>query len=172
MEEMKRLLGEHLDPNAKLSILDVGSMDYGAAGYTYRTLMAPAWTYVGCDVKPGPNVDMVQVSEDTIQGPGAAYDVVISGQCLEHVKRPWRLVPEMARMLRPGGLLIVTAPWQWKVHRYPLDCWRILPDGMRVLLEDGGLTCAAAYIKASDCWGVGAKPRAAPAEPKRKEAEP
>jgi hypothetical protein len=34
---------------------------------------------------------------------------VISGSTMEHVARPWRWVPELVRILRPGGLLAIVA---------------------------------------------------------------
>jgi 2-polyprenyl-3-methyl-5-hydroxy-6-metoxy-1,4-benzoquinol methylase len=61
--------------------------------------------------------------------------VVISGQCLEHVRNPFRLVAEMARMLKPAGWIFLTAPTSWELHRCPLDYWRILPDGMDALFQ-------------------------------------
>ena len=93
-----------------------------------------------------------------IESEAWAYDLVISGQCLEHVENPFRLVAEMARVLKPGGLMLLTAPWQHPIHRYPLDCWRILPDGMRALLADAGLKPLDTYTIENDCWGIGKKP--------------
>lgn len=158
-EEMSAVLGRYLDANSALQVLDVGS---ALAGDTwrraYRELISPRWTYIGADISPGPNVDLVMLSPYQIQTEGDSFDVVISGQCLEHVERPWVLVPEMARMLKPEGFLILTAPWQWTIHRYPLDCWRILPDGMKVLLRDAHLKVLDTYVIENDCWGIGQKP--------------
>lgn len=40
----------------------------------------------------------------------AYFDVVIASELLEHVEDPRRVVTEMARILRPGGLLWATTP--------------------------------------------------------------
>ena len=67
------------------------------------------------------------------------YDVVFSAQVLEHVRKIWRWMPEVARVCRPGGLVITINPVSWHYHESPVDCWRIYPEGMRALSEDAGL---------------------------------
>lgn len=69
----------------------------------------------------------------------AAYDVVLSGQVIEHVPKIWRWMPEVARVTRPGGTIITVAPISWPYHEDPHDCWRIYPDGLRARYEDAGL---------------------------------
>lgn len=157
-EEMERVLGEwlcHRHAEA-LRVLDVGSASVANQALTYRALMPAAWAYTGADMGRGRNVDIVMASQYAL--PGADWDVVISGQTLEHVRNPFRLVAEMARVLKPGGLLLVTAPWQWEIHRYPLDCFRILPDGMAALFEDARLQTMRTWTNKFDCWGVAMKP--------------
>ena len=156
-DEMARMLNKHLGDrfNEPLEVLDVGSRQVeDGFGKTYRDLMPTAWRYTGCDGLPGPNVDLVCLEAYRIQESGECYDLVISGQCLEHVELPHLLVCEMARMCRPGGWLIVTAPWQWHYHPHPLDCWRILPHGMEALFRFASLEVFEAYLKATECWGV------------------
>lgn len=67
------------------------------------------------------------------------YDMVFSAQVIEHVRKPWRWMPELARVCRPGGLVITINPVSWHYHESPVDCWRIYPEGMRALTEDAGL---------------------------------
>ena len=48
-----------------------------------------------------------------------SFDIVVSSEMLEHTPAPRRVVEELARILRPGGLLVVTTPnrvWQTPVH--------------------------------------------------------
>lgn len=93
--------------------------------------------------------------------PTGGYDVVFSTQVLEHVYRPWRFFHEMGRICKIGGLCITISPWNWPYHEVPVDCWRIAPEGMRVLYEDAGfdvLDCrmeALAGDDVYDTWAVG-----------------
>ncbi len=157
--EMRRALVRYLGDRFEehLWVLDIGSRCVRGQP-TYREIMPPAWLYMGSDIVPGPNVDMVQPAPYRIQILSAQYDLVISGQCLEHVEHPWLWMAEAARMLRPGGWCIVTAPWRWPVYRYPVDCWRILPDGLWALFESAGLAPVKTYIRRHDCWGIARKP--------------
>jgi SAM-dependent methyltransferase len=143
---MKNMIAKHLDSLADtpLHVLDVGSYDVNG---TFRSALPAPWHYTGCDIRSGPNVDIVMSSPERIQDQGYQYDVVICGATLEHVIRPWRLVPEMARMLKADGVLLVSVPWQWEMHDHPCDYWRVLPEGLRLLFSDAGLTVLDVYAK-------------------------
>lgn len=49
----------------------------------------------------------------------ASFDAVLCTEVLEHVPDPVRVVHELARVLRPGGSLIVTAPFASYTHIAP-----------------------------------------------------
>jgi SAM-dependent methyltransferase len=144
-------------PRTVLRIADVGSLDVNG---TYKSIFSSiaTWTYVGMDLCPGPNVDVVLRGEnDWSNVSEESFDVVISGQTLEHTRKPWQFVRQLARLAKPGGTLCVIAPYQWIYHPHPIDCWRVYPDGMRALLEDAGLSVRAVYTAENspnpDCKG-------------------
>jgi SAM-dependent methyltransferase len=66
------------------------------------------------------------------------FDIVFSGQVMEHVKNIWKWMDELKRITKPGGLIINILPVSWPYHVAPevVDCWRIYPDGMKALMED------------------------------------
>jgi len=78
-------------------------------------------------------------SEYVIEAPDGTFDIVVSGQVIEHVRKPWVWVRELARVCKPGGLVLTVNPVSWPYHEAPIDCWRIYPEGMRALCEDAGL---------------------------------
>lgn len=79
-------------------------------------------------------------SEYSFPIPDGAYDIVLSGQVMEHVRKPWIWIRELARVCKPGGLVITIVPVSWPYHEAPVDCWRAFPEGMRALYEDAKLT--------------------------------
>lgn len=152
MKLMRSLLEKYAGDRFEIEelVLDVGSRDVNGS---YRELMPKAWSYTGADIRPGKNVDVVVTPGNWI-GPDA-YSIVISGQTIEHVENPFDFVYDISSVLLPDGLVIIIAPWKWEIHRYPEDCWRILPDGMRHLLEYAELEVLEVGISENDCFGVG-----------------
>ena len=64
------------------------------------------------------------------------FDTVVSTQMLEHVRQPEIVIPEMARVLKPNGILILSAPMTWPLHEEPHDYYRYTLHGLRHLLEE------------------------------------
>jgi SAM-dependent methyltransferase len=130
-----------------LVILDLGSQDFNGS---YRPLFAqPPWRYRGLDMAAGKNVDVVLRDPyrwREIKSAGA--DVIISGQTFEHTEFFWLTMREIARALKPGGLCCIIAPSAGDEHRYPVDCWRFYPDGLRAAARYAGLE----ILEASTQW--------------------
>ena len=133
-------------------IADIGSLDVNGS---YKNLICPPFQYFGIDLVAGPNVDHIMLSEFNSGLPDSYAASVICGQCLEHSSNPFLMVNEIFRICAPGGYVLLCAPWMWPMHRYPVDCWRFLPDGMRVLIESAGGLFVKSYVNDQDCWGIG-----------------
>lgn len=54
-----------------------------------------------------------------IPEPDAAFDAILCSEVLEHVPDPTKALDEFARLLKPGGKLILTAPFASLVHLAP-----------------------------------------------------
>ena len=91
------------------------------------------------DLREGPGMTFRATSEYSFPIADGAYDMVLSGQVIEHVRLIWVWMREVARVCKAGGLVITINPVSWPFHQAPVDCWRIYPDGMRALYEDAGL---------------------------------
>jgi len=148
---MKRLIEQYTFPGTGKTVIDVGARN---ANGSYRDLLEQAGydNYLGVDIEDGPNVDVVLPESGEWQLEAA--DVVISGQCLEHVRQPWVWIKQVATLVKPGGTVILVAPWIWQIHRHPVDCWRILPDGMDALFEWANLDRIESGVSEADCFGV------------------
>jgi SAM-dependent methyltransferase len=85
-------------------VLDIGSLDINGNN---QCLFDTESLYLGIDVAPGPNVDIVCPAHE-LGLPEATFDTLISTECLEHDRHWMKSLHNAIRMLRPGGLLLVT----------------------------------------------------------------
>ena len=54
-----------------------------------------------------------------IPAPDASFDAILCSEVLEHVPEPTHALDEFARLLKPGGIMILTAPFASNVHMAP-----------------------------------------------------
>lgn len=129
LARMKWFRKKYLTGERSLEVLDVGSYDVNGC---YKQIFTECGhKYTGLDMENGPNVDICpdspyiwkEIDEDT-------YDVVISGQALEHIEFFWATMEEIIRVTKDEGLICVIVPNGFEEHRYPVDCWRFFTDGM------------------------------------------
>ncbi len=66
------------------------------------------------------------------------FDGIVCNQVLEHVFAPDRFLGEIHRVLKPGGLLLLTVPFVWDEHEQPWDYARYSSFGLKSLLEKNG----------------------------------
>jgi SAM-dependent methyltransferase len=81
------------------------------------------------------------------------FDTVISVQVLEHTPYPQNLVNEMTRVVKSGGLVIVSAPFSFRLHEEPHDYFRYTPHGLRTMFELAGLVVEDIWSE-RDLWSV------------------
>lgn len=131
-----------LRPN--LSILEVGP----ELSFRYRHEYVKHFDHHGDDwyaadcynskaMQSMPESSRVPMTEYNIGAADNSFDVVISGQVIEHVRKPWLWLPELSRVARQ--LVIIISPITWRYHEAPVDCWRMYPEAMRALFEEAGL---------------------------------
>ncbi|EIC23738.1 class I SAM-dependent methyltransferase [Thiorhodovibrio frisius] len=107
------------------NILDIGSRDVNG---TLRAVKPEGAAYLGVDLTPGPGVELVLQDPHRLPFDDASFDVVVSTSCLEHDPLFWLTFAEMARVVKPGGLIYINAPSNGNYHGYPFDHWRFYPD--------------------------------------------
>ena len=132
-----------------LAILDVGSAVIDTQPNGNKLALAnPNWSYTGLDIEDGNNVDIaVQRPYDWREMPDAGYDLVLCSQVFEHTEFFWITITEIARVLKPHGLLFLIAPSAGVTHRYPYDCWRFYEDGFPALAKWADLTLLESNIQ-------------------------
>jgi SAM-dependent methyltransferase len=117
-------------------ILEIGSYQVqGQEAIADLRSLFPGRDYHGIDMRPGPGVDSVANVERLPQASGSV-GTVLALNTFEHVKRFWRGLDEVRRVLRPDGVLILSTPFYFRIHEFPHDYWRFTPAAYEALLED------------------------------------
>lgn len=107
-------------------------VDLGAGGRE----ITPATLCV--DFLPFPNTDVVGDCE-ALPFRDGSLDVVVGTGLLEHVEDDRRVLAEVARCLRPGGVCHMEMPFLQQYHDDPIDCRRMTVPGLEREFRRAGL---------------------------------
>jgi SAM-dependent methyltransferase len=119
-------------------------LDAGAGEGQYKRFF-PQQRYCGIDLAVGDagwNYSTLDVRGDLAALPFAdgTFRAALNVVTLEHVQEPARVVCELARVLAPGGRLLLIAPHEWEEHQQPHDYFRYTRYGLDYLLRRAGFT--------------------------------
>ena len=150
ISNMKKVRDQHLQylnniKNPK--VLDVGGL-YNNPTKTYLRLFEdiPGIEWTVADIVENPSVDIVMTGPYSLPFEDNTFDLVISGQMLEHCSNPFKSVTEMRRVLKVGCRLALAAPSGGPRHDAQ-DGWRFMDDAFRFIAEDvGGIKIIADWI--------------------------
>jgi SAM-dependent methyltransferase len=120
-----------------MEVLEVGPDGYPSS--YCNIIQGVNWTYG--DLYQKDASDYIWFKEEYTPDTDRKFDLILSGQVIEHVRKPWRWVQALANLLKPNGYLILINPVSWPYHEAPVDCWRIYPEGIKALFDDAGLQC-------------------------------
>jgi SAM-dependent methyltransferase len=67
------------------------------------------------------------------------FDVVLMSEVIEHVPSTVMVLAEVSRVLKPGGLLLITWPFNYMLHEIPNDHVRYTEFGMAGCLDKVGM---------------------------------
>ena len=91
--------------------------------------------FIGVDLREGPGVDRIENIEK-INAPDESVGSLLCLNTLEHVWDFFAALREMHRVLKPGGILVVSTPFDFIIHNYPGDYWRFSPQALNLLTQD------------------------------------
>jgi ubiquinone/menaquinone biosynthesis C-methylase UbiE len=154
--ELEKFL-DKIPKDKPLSVVDIGAYDINGH---FRNSFPKHFTYIGVDIAGGANVDIVLKDHHRWEElDGQQFDIAISANTIEHVRDIYSWFKEFSKIIKPGGYFHINAPFIHHIHRYPVDCWRILPDGMEFLVKEvAGLELTECYQSANDIITNGRKP--------------
>lgn len=130
-----------------------------------RDLAAGKW--LGVDMQAGLGVDMVLDVYDLATVFSDRFTSVVCSEVLEHLEWPREAMRQMFHVIRPGGQIVLTAPFSFPVHAYPDDFFRYTPSGIQSLLVEAGFKVtgiqeAGEYFVYQRSHGVNAVPAKRP----------
>jgi ubiquinone/menaquinone biosynthesis C-methylase UbiE len=114
-----------LIPKKLGDVLDVGC----GPGVMVEAVLARGGTFTGVDLSPEMIKESMALYGDTpgcrflvgdvenIELPDASFDLVIAMAVLEYLNSPDRMFEEIGRVLRPGGLALITVPKRHHIDR-------------------------------------------------------
>lgn len=124
--------GEQYD-RKDLVVLDVAPQDFeGARPYFSKA------TVETLDINPKSGAtyiaDLCKNNRKII--PSGRFDIVVCTEVLEHTLQPFDAVKEIKRILKEGGMALISTPYNFRIHGPLPDCWRFTEHGLRALFND------------------------------------
>jgi SAM-dependent methyltransferase len=123
------LVRRELPPSSRRRLcLDIG----GGGGPLRELLAAHRFHYVNVDLRQMSGVDVrgdahfLPFASDTV-------DLVVSTNCIEHVTNAWKVIPEIARVMKPGASLAALVPFLHPFHGD--DVARFTAFGLKHVLQ-------------------------------------
>jgi hypothetical protein len=116
------------------TVLEVGSRKSSPYSVSNRCRFAPGVRFVGFDILPGDNTDVVGDAHHlTRYFPERSLEAAYSLTVLEHLLMPWRFAVELNRVLAPGALVYHATHQSWPLHAAPNDFYRFSDEALRFL---------------------------------------
>lgn len=119
-------------------------LDIGCANGWARKALQPECGYTGLDfptTASGMYGTRPDVFADGCRLPfvDGAFDTVLLLEVLEHVSDPVKALCEIRRVLKSGGLLLLSMPFLYPLHDAPHDYQRYTAPGLAHALSEAGL---------------------------------
>jgi SAM-dependent methyltransferase len=117
-------------------------LDIGSGNADYHKNLAPDNSLVTLDY-PNTNIryrrfPAVYGTADSLPFTDNIFDCALLLEVLEHIELDREAVSEALRVLKPGGRLIISAPFLYPSHDIPYDFRRYTAFGLRSILEQAG----------------------------------
>jgi SAM-dependent methyltransferase len=118
-------------------------LDFGCGSKPYKNLFDHTESYIGIDYENTghPHVnEQIDVFYDgkTIPFSNDSFDSILCSEVFEHVFNLEEIIPELYRVLKPNGKILITCPFVWNEHEVPFDYARYTQFALKNLLEKNG----------------------------------
>lgn len=128
IEKRSNFIRDYIQPNDVLC--DIGNQGKDVPRDGYQRLLT---LDICADSGPDLVADITRTNPHIDDG---AFDALLCTEVLEHVVDPFAAVCELHRILKPGGYVFSTTPFNARIHGPIPDCWRFTEFGLRVLFRN------------------------------------
>lgn len=97
--------------------------------------LIPHTEFITCDIDPALKPNIVCDVHD-IKIENDVFDTTVAIQVLEHCRDPAKAIKEMHRVLKKGGIMIISVPFLYPYHASPKDYYRFTEDSLKELTKD------------------------------------
>ena len=123
--------------------LDGKLLDFGCGCKPYKNFFSECEEYIGLDIDDRGHKhqnEQIDVYYDGKKIPfeDGYFDSLFTTEVYEHVPDLQEILPEINRVLKMGGYMIVTVPFVWNEHESPYDFRRFTQYGIKLNLEEMG----------------------------------
>lgn len=132
-------------------------LDVGCGNSPYKSLLPKELKYIGLDYNMAQENFDYKKSEDVILYDGKnfpfennSFDYLYHTETLEHIKEPKHFLKECNRVLKDGGIMFFSVPFQARYHYIPFDYYRYTPSSLETLLEEAGFNNIKIIERGSD----------------------
>ncbi len=130
----RKMTRPHLQAFLQKYASSQNTLDIGCGSREYAQLF-PQCTTLEIAPRPGVPVDIVGDVHNLHMIADCTYDIVLCTEVLEHLHTPALAISEMYRVLKPGGLLLLSTRFIFPLHDVPGDYFRFTKYGLRHLLQ-------------------------------------
>ena len=110
-------------------VYDIAPDEHGGAREFFKKAKVTTIGLHGCDIE-------ADICDAWYFSNLEKADVVVCTEVLEHVFDPFLAVDGLAAMIKPGGKVVVSTPFNFRQHGPRPDRWRFTEDGLRALFHN------------------------------------
>jgi SAM-dependent methyltransferase len=118
-------------------------LDFGCGSKPYQPLFCNVKEYIGLDYDGeghshhNENID-VYYNGKVIPFENGYFDSIFSSEVFEHLFNIEEILPELHRVLKTKGKILITCPFVWNEHEVPIDFARYTRFALKDMMEKNG----------------------------------
>jgi SAM-dependent methyltransferase len=118
-------------------------LDFGCGSKPYLQYFAHVGKYIGLDIEQSGHShqnEQIDVFYDGKKIPfnDNHFDGIFTSEVFEHIFNLEEVIPELHRVLKPKGKLLLSCPFAWPEHEVPYDFARYSSFAIKAIMERNG----------------------------------